>query len=320
MYVPTVTRRARSNRANRTARVLMWIAIGMTVAFIVMPWGLKAADPRGNSKLAHDLHPWMPILVFGWLALAIIVAITAAIAGSIARRHVLDDLPRSMRAILEEAGHEARSRGHAVLSPQHALLVCLRDGSVTAALAERGVDVPRLVDGLDAELAKIAPSPGPKTSATSGEVAIALELASARSTMNAHAAVLLELCAYSPETRDRLVACGVRSDMLVEVPPAQPPRAAGEGDTAVVLHNDEVTPFTFVIETLIYVAAIKRGEATKIAVTIDEDERAVIANVSHERATELVLAIERRAREAGYPLRVTLEPRAAMVEPGSLAQ
>lgn len=75
----------------------------------------------------------------------------------------------------------------------------------------------------------------------------------------------------------------------------------------VVLHNDDVTTYDFVIELLMEVFYKGLDEALALTIQVDKQGSGVAGQYSLEIArTKRDMAIE-RARAAGFPLRVTVE-------------
>lgn len=75
----------------------------------------------------------------------------------------------------------------------------------------------------------------------------------------------------------------------------------------VIMHNDDFTPMDFVVMILIQVFHKEYEEAVVLMMNVHKGQRAVVGIYSYDVArtrTELAMS---RAREEGYPFRVTCE-------------
>ena len=97
---------------------------------------------------------------------------------------------------------------------------------------------------------------------------------------------------------DTLIETG--SDSLTDVRPN--PR------WRVLIHNDDVTTFDFVIELLRTVFYKDAHEAVRLTNEIHESGIAVVAVTHRERAELYVEQVRSLARPRGFPLRATIEP------------
>jgi ATP-dependent Clp protease adaptor protein ClpS len=92
-------------------------------------------------------------------------------------------------------------------------------------------------------------------------------------------------------------------DILVaERPKLQPPPRYN-----VVFHNDDTTPFVFVLEVLMAVFGKSREEAVQLTNLVHVTGRAVVATYPKsiaETKTEIATSL---ARQHAFPLRVTFE-------------
>lgn len=76
----------------------------------------------------------------------------------------------------------------------------------------------------------------------------------------------------------------------------------------VLLHNDDATTFTFVIELLQSLFHKQREEAVRLTHEIHNTGSAVITVTSRERAELYVEQVRSLARPRGFPLTATMEP------------
>lgn len=75
----------------------------------------------------------------------------------------------------------------------------------------------------------------------------------------------------------------------------------------VVMHNDDFTPMDFVVEILIDIFHKGVLEAERLMMTVHESGKAVVGAYSYDIAATKVQAAQSRAREQGYPFRLTVE-------------
>ncbi len=75
----------------------------------------------------------------------------------------------------------------------------------------------------------------------------------------------------------------------------------------VLLHNDDYTSMEFVIFVLIRVFRKSTDEATSIMLAVHEEGIGICGVYTHEIAETKVAQVYGMAREAGFPLRCTLE-------------
>lgn len=79
----------------------------------------------------------------------------------------------------------------------------------------------------------------------------------------------------------------------------------------VIIHNDDVTPFEYVIKVLLQLFLLSEEIAEHIANTAHSEGQAVVVVRPRNEAERLVKIAHTRARLDGYPLTFSLEP-----EPG----
>ncbi len=75
----------------------------------------------------------------------------------------------------------------------------------------------------------------------------------------------------------------------------------------VILHNDEITTFEFVIELLLTVFRKSAREAVELTYEVHNRGSAIVAVTSFERAELYVEQVRSLARGRGYPLVATME-------------
>ncbi len=76
----------------------------------------------------------------------------------------------------------------------------------------------------------------------------------------------------------------------------------------VIVHNDDVTSFEFVIGVLASVFELPGGDAERVAVRAHVTGQAFVATYPMEEAKYRVGRAHGAARAAGYPLTFTIEP------------
>ena len=76
----------------------------------------------------------------------------------------------------------------------------------------------------------------------------------------------------------------------------------------VLVHNDDVTPFDYVIHILIGLFLLSEEMADHIATTAQGEGQAVVVVRPRPEAERLVKVAQSRARIDGYPLSFTIEP------------
>lgn len=78
----------------------------------------------------------------------------------------------------------------------------------------------------------------------------------------------------------------------------------------IFVHNDDITPFDFVIAVLRTVFELERGTALAVTTRAHYMGVAYVATLPHEEAKYRVGKAHSLARSAGYPLTFTIEPEA----------
>lgn len=76
----------------------------------------------------------------------------------------------------------------------------------------------------------------------------------------------------------------------------------------VIIHNDDVTPFDFVIAVLLNVFELDFKRAEDVTYEAHTTGQAVVCVLPYEEASHRVYVAQSAAREFGYPLAFTLEP------------
>ena len=76
----------------------------------------------------------------------------------------------------------------------------------------------------------------------------------------------------------------------------------------VTIYNDDFTTMEFVVMILTQVFFKNEAEAETLMLQIHHSDKAVVGIYSYDVATSKVRKATNMAREAGYPLRLTVEP------------
>ena len=76
----------------------------------------------------------------------------------------------------------------------------------------------------------------------------------------------------------------------------------------VTIYNDDFTTLEFVVKILVEVFFKSEGEAETLMLQVHHSDKAVVGIYSYDVATSKVNKATSMAREAGFPLRLTVEP------------
>ncbi|MCB0165591.1 MAG: ATP-dependent Clp protease adaptor ClpS [Anaerolineae bacterium] len=76
----------------------------------------------------------------------------------------------------------------------------------------------------------------------------------------------------------------------------------------VIIHNDNVTTFEFVINILVTVFTVTFARATRIAYEAHSRGNAYVCTLPLEQAKSKVFKAQYTARQQGFPLTFTIEP------------
>lgn len=75
----------------------------------------------------------------------------------------------------------------------------------------------------------------------------------------------------------------------------------------VIMHNDDFTPMDFVVNILIDIFHKAEMEAERLMLMVDEIGKASIGSYPYDIAATKVQAATARAKEEGFPFRMTIE-------------
>ena len=76
----------------------------------------------------------------------------------------------------------------------------------------------------------------------------------------------------------------------------------------VTIFNDDFTTMAFVVKILVEVFYKSKAEAETLMLQVHHSDKAVVGIYSYDIATSKVRKATNMAREAGFPLRLTVEP------------
>ena len=76
----------------------------------------------------------------------------------------------------------------------------------------------------------------------------------------------------------------------------------------VTIYNDDFTTMEFVVKILVEVFFKSEAEAETLMLQVHHSDKAVVGIYSYDVATSKVNKATSMAREAGFPLRLTVEP------------
>lgn len=75
----------------------------------------------------------------------------------------------------------------------------------------------------------------------------------------------------------------------------------------VIIHNDDYTPFEFVIYILVNLFGKSESKAAKLAMTVHEEGRGIAGTYTYEIAKQKLTEARLEAKNEGHPLKFTLE-------------
>ena len=218
----------------------------------------------------------------------------------------------------------AERRRHATVTLEHLLLSLLQGDAACALLSLSGADPAELERELSefVDLAAELPPDSPHRPVYEAAVHMVLNHAAmfarggGRSTIDAPdllAALMRQTDAYATLA---IAAQGVsRVDLLRRIAHGSAdftiPPPTDASPVAVILHNDSVTTMEFVVELLSSLFELSPGRARSLMLEIHQGGQSghgrvcvMPAELGRERALEAM----RLAEEAGFPLRLTIEP------------
>lgn len=76
----------------------------------------------------------------------------------------------------------------------------------------------------------------------------------------------------------------------------------------VIMHNDDVTTMEFVVDVLTHIFFKPIKEAEAIMLLIHNEGQAIVGIYTKDIAQSKVMKVKRKAQEAKFPLKVTIQP------------
>jgi ATP-dependent Clp protease adaptor protein ClpS len=218
----------------------------------------------------------------------------------------LDD---DLQVVLHVANHEARQRDHS-LQPLHLVYGLLQDEPFRDVIAKVGGDPARIEETVTSALDGVQ-------EATNREALEALGFISAVAQHLERKATVGDL--FARLARNVTVAKSFEAselpvhELLFAVvhgtkPPALMLPAPSPGAVHVVLRNDDVTTVEFVMSILREVFELDPARAQTVTMETHHQGRAIVGRFSPEIAATHIESVRTRARAAGFPLWVGVEP------------
>lgn len=218
----------------------------------------------------------------------------------------LDD---DLQVVLHVANHEARQRDRS-LQPLHLVYGLLQDESFQQVIAKVGGDLEKVEASVVAALDATPESTSREALEALGFVSAVAEHLGRKATVGDLLARLVRNAAAAKA----IEAGGVLvHELLFAVvhgtkPPALMLPAPMPGAVHVVLRNDDVTTVEFVMAVLRDVFQLDPARAQTVTMETHEQGRAVVGRFPPEVAASHVASVRSRARDAGFPLWVGVEP------------
>ena len=225
--------------------------------------------------------------------------------------------------VLARASEHALALGWPAPAIEHLFLAILDDECMADALASAGVSVATL--RLDvSRIARYAPKPavppdlGPWLAYVEGlsrqrgreALTIGFLLGQVLAASKAIVAVLANQKVSQVDVLEA-ISHGATRGAAAALPRARVVAGAGvgaPGEYRLVLHNDDFTTFPFVCEVLTRDLGMDAQGAAKLAVEVHARGRASTGRYGLSEAEKLVARVADKARAAGFPLRVTIQP------------
>ncbi len=226
-----------------------------------------------------------------------------------AHESFLGTLDDDLQVVLHVANHEARQRDHS-LQPLHLVYGLLQDEGFQQVLAKVGGDQEKTEIAVVAALDAL-------TETTHRQALEALGFISAVADHLGRKATVGDL--FARLVRDASVTKALEAGGLVvhellfavvhgTRPPALMLPAPAPGAVHVVLRNDDVTTVEFVMAVLREVFQLDPARAQTVTMETHNQGRAVVGRFPPDVAASHVETVRSRARDAGFPLWVGVEP------------
>lgn len=220
----------------------------------------------------------------------------------------------TLQVVIHVAAHEAKARAQP-LEPLHFLYAMLQDGGVQAALRTLGADGEKIEAAISGKLDGKLRSASSSRLYADKTVALLGRTVAQRASQG-ESARLIELLAalirVEPAVADVCAAGRLKPVdllfLLVHGSAEAELRVPAGDELRVVLVNDDVTPMELVVEILEKDLAMSRDAATELMMRVHTAGRGDAGLYASGEALDRVRAANDRARRAGAPLLVQLEP------------
>ncbi|MGN6106023.1 MAG: ATP-dependent Clp protease adaptor ClpS [Kofleriaceae bacterium] len=222
-----------------------------------------------------------------------------------------DRLPLAADAevALHVAMHDARSRSQE-LSTLHLLYGLIQDDAIAAAIRSTGGDVDALEDQILGALDQRRETTPDELDELQQALGIAVQIAREQDRPITCVDLWSRLTGGEPAAL--LDATGIsRGAVLFELVHGSEPELAamlGTADAHAVLRNDDYTPQEFVCHVLREVFGLPDAAATGVMMATHTQGRAVIGRFTAPEARARIAEARTRARAAGFPLWIGIEP------------
>ncbi|CAN5923641.1 hypothetical protein BH11MYX3_BH11MYX3_33570 [soil metagenome] len=226
-----------------------------------------------------------------------------------AQAEFLASLEDEVQVALHVANHEARSRNQS-LHPLHLAFGMLQDEQVQELISKVGGDPTKLEDAINAALDTQAEQGTRDALESLGYVsAVARHL-----DRKATGSELWARIARNAAVKAAFESGGMPVHRLLFAlvhgtePPALQLPAPAAASVHVVLRNDDVTTVEFVLALLRDVFELDPTTANKVTMETHQQGRAIVGRFTPDVAASRIESARSRARDAGYPLWVGVEP------------
>lgn len=234
---------------------------------------------------------------------------TLAIVWQFRRRQRRHRHPGETLEVIGRAVLDASKRGHRPANVTHFALALLQDPEVSAALDERGVATESVYD----ELENLLPAPAPPlTIEEMNEKGLDPELAKVIvASRGRKPAAVLDAVIQSDPAIGAIFERHGQARAPSPTGPSSPYRGTGAGlpagDSLLVVWNDTKTTQEFVLQLLREELGVRNPCATQVMLTSHRRGCSIVGRYERDDAVRLARKAETRAREAGHPLRITVE-------------
>lgn len=226
-----------------------------------------------------------------------------------AQKSFLDTLDDDLQVVLHVANHEARQREQS-LQPVHLVYGLLQDEGFQQVLAKVGGEPEKVEAAVSAALDSATESGTREALEALGFISAVAQHLGRKATVGD---LFARLARNAPVARALEAGGVVAHELLFAVvhgtkPPALMLPAPAPGAVHVVLRNDDVTTVEFVMAVLRDVFQLDPARAQTVTMETHHQGRAVVGRFPPEIAASHVESVRSRARDAGFPLWVGVEP------------